>query len=159
MVLVVIAILAVLAGNFAASMKVETMLARNASFDSEFEWLGRAGIEAAKAILADQKEPFASLNQYWAGGPAGTNGSFAEFDLHHFPIGDSGMFVDITIEDAIATDTRPSTAAGDSERGDPLGSEKKRPYFIQMKGIATISGRLDGKPLSGTGTGFFETYR
>src|SRR4051812_4029470 len=99
MVLVVIAILAVLAGNFAASMKVETMLARNASFDSEFEWLGRAGIEASKAILADQKQPFASLSQYWAGGPAGTNGSFAEFDLHHFPIGDSGLFVDITIED------------------------------------------------------------
>jgi type II secretory pathway component PulK len=98
-VLVVIAILAVLAGNFAASMKVETMLARNASFDSEFEWLGRSGIEAAKAILADQKEPFTSLGQYWAGGSGSTNGSFAEFDLHHFPIGDSGKFVDITIED------------------------------------------------------------
>jgi len=28
-----------------------------------------------------------------------------------------------------------------------------------MKGTATISGRLDGKPLTGAGTGFFETYR
>jgi hypothetical protein len=45
------------------------------------------------------------------------------------------------------------------ERGDPLGSEKARPYFIQMKGTAKISGRIEGQPLSGTGTGFFETYR
>jgi hypothetical protein len=31
--------------------------------------------------------------------------------------------------------------------------------FIQMKGTATISGRLDGEPISGTGAGFFETFR
>src|SRR3954464_860031 len=86
MVLLVIAILAVLAGNFAASMKVETMLARNASFDADFEWEGRAGIEAAKGILGDVNEPYIALNQKWAGGPANTNGSFAEFDLHHFPL-------------------------------------------------------------------------
>ena len=66
--------------------------------------------------------------------------------------------IDIDIEDAIATDTRPKRGR-ETERGDPLGSEKKRPYFIQMKGTARISGRLDGKSLSGTGTGFFETYR
>ena len=34
-----------------------------------------------------------------------------------------------------------------------------RPYFIQMKGRARISGRVGGVPLGGTGTGFFETYR
>jgi hypothetical protein len=76
--------------------------------------------------------------------------------------------VEITVEDAIATDTRPKAidgkreggrGKGDSERGDPLGSEKAHPYFIQMKGTARISGRLDGRVLSGTGTGFFETYR
>ncbi|MFL5574244.1 MAG: hypothetical protein ACJ78R_12100 [Gemmatimonadaceae bacterium] len=67
--------------------------------------------------------------------------------------------VELNIEDAIATDTRPRSTRGDKERGDPLGSEKARPYFIQMKGTARISGRLDGEPLSGTGTGFFETYR
>jgi hypothetical protein len=33
------------------------------------------------------------------------------------------------------------------------------PYFIQMKGTARISGRIEGQPLVGTGTGFFETYR
>ena len=77
--------------------------------------------------------------------------------------GDDTLRVDITVEDAIATDTRPRRNAkernGEAERGDPLGSEKARPYFIQMKGTARISGRLDGQPLSGTGTGFFETYR
>jgi hypothetical protein len=63
------------------------------------------------------------------------------------------------MEDAIATDTRPRRTATDGERGDPLGSEKAPPYFIQMNGTARISGRLDGTPLVGTGTGFFETYR
>lgn len=67
--------------------------------------------------------------------------------------------IDISVEDAIATDTRPRPSAKETERGDPLGSEKKRPYFIQMKGTARISGRLDGQVLAGTGTGFFETYR
>jgi hypothetical protein len=66
--------------------------------------------------------------------------------------------VDISIEDAIATDTRPRNAK-EGERGDPLGTEKAHPYFIQMKGTARISGRIEGQPLVGTGTGFFETYR
>ena len=73
--------------------------------------------------------------------------------------GDDTLRVDIDVEDAIATDTRPSKNSRDNERGDPLGSEKTKPYFIQMKGTARISGRLDGQPLSGTGAGFFETYR
>jgi hypothetical protein len=78
--------------------------------------------------------------------------------------GDDTLRVEITIEDAIATDTRPNArsakaAEGESERGDPLGSDKARPYFVQMKGTARISGRVDGKPVSGVGTGFFETYR
>ncbi len=71
---------------------------------------------------------------------------------------DDTLTVDISIEDAIATDTRPRKANG-GERGDPLGTEKARPYFIQMKGSARISGRIEGQPLAGTGTGFFETYR
>jgi hypothetical protein len=73
--------------------------------------------------------------------------------------GDDTLRVEISIEDAIATDTRPRRAGTDGERGDPLGTEKTHPYFIQMKGTARISGRLDGTPLAGTGTGFFETYR
>jgi len=72
--------------------------------------------------------------------------------------GNDSLRVEITIEDAIATDTRPRPRKGD-ERGDPLGSEKRTPYFIQMKGIARITGSIDGEKISGTGTGFFETYR
>jgi hypothetical protein len=73
--------------------------------------------------------------------------------------GSDTLRIDISVEDAIATDTRPRPASSQVERVDPLGSENKRPYFIQMKGAARISGRLDGQPLAGTGTGFFETYR
>ncbi len=75
--------------------------------------------------------------------------------------GNDTLRVDITIEDAIATDTRPrrSTNQGQEERGDPLGSEKARPYFVQMKGTGRISGRLGGQVISGVGAGFFETYR
>ncbi|HJP85411.1 MAG TPA: hypothetical protein VJ852_05445 [Gemmatimonadaceae bacterium] len=63
--------------------------------------------------------------------------------------------IDVTIDDAIGTDTRPASA----ERGSPVAGEKAHPYFIQMKGTARISGRIDGTPLTGSGTGFFETYR
>jgi hypothetical protein len=72
---------------------------------------------------------------------------------------DDTVRVDIAVEDAIATDTRPKRGANEGERGDPLGTKKAHPYFIQMKGTARISGRIGGEPLSGSGTGFFETYR
>jgi hypothetical protein len=72
--------------------------------------------------------------------------------------GDDTLSVDISIEDAIATDTRPQSAK-EGKRGDPLGTGKARQYFIQMKGTSRISGRIEGQPLAGTGTGFFETYR
>ena len=57
--------------------------------------------------------------------------------------------VELSIEDAIATEMRQSA-------GLPVFGG---PYFIQMKGTATIDGRLAGEKISGTGTGFFETYR
>ncbi len=73
--------------------------------------------------------------------------------------GNDTLRVDLEIEDAIATDTRPRRAVKEGERGDPLISDRMHGFFIQMKGTARISGRLDGIPLAGTGTGFFETYR
>ena len=57
--------------------------------------------------------------------------------------------VELDIEDAIASDTRQSLQQAS------FGG----PYFIQMKGTASISGRLGGERISGAGTGFFETYR
>jgi len=76
----VIVVLAVLAGGFAYSMKVETRLARNTSFDADFENLGRSGVEYARWILSEQlRDPSPELKAYtgrqqkWAGGPANTN--------------------------------------------------------------------------------------
>jgi hypothetical protein len=70
--------------------------------------------------------------------------------------GDDTLRIVLTIEDATATDTRGSAV----ERGEGLaGRALERPYFVQMKGTATIAGRIRGTPLAGTGAGFFETYR
>ncbi|PYP79043.1 MAG: hypothetical protein DMD35_09785 [Gemmatimonadetes bacterium] len=70
--------------------------------------------------------------------------------------GDDTLRIVLSIEDATATDTRGSAV----ERGEGLaGRALERPYFVQMKGTATISGRIRGTPLAGTGAGFFETYR
>ena len=64
--------------------------------------------------------------------------------------------VALDIEDAIGSDTRTSLI----ERGDAADARRiVRPYFIQMKGQARITGRVGGHPVSGTGAGFFETYR
>jgi hypothetical protein len=60
------------------------------------------------------------------------------------------------MEDAVATDTRrPLIERGAAAEARLL----RRPYFVQMKGRARMSGRVGGAPLSGDGTGFFETYR
>jgi hypothetical protein len=70
--------------------------------------------------------------------------------------GDDTLRIELAIEDATATDTR----APGAERGDALAARRlAKPFFVQMKGRMTISGRLGGRPLSGTGLGFFETYR
>ena len=66
------------------------------------------------------------------------------------------LTVRLDIEHAIGTDTRAPLV----ERGSAAkASASARPYFIQMKGTATISGRVGGDAIAGTGTGFFETYR
>jgi hypothetical protein len=70
--------------------------------------------------------------------------------------GDDTLHITLSIEDATATDTRGNPV----ERGEGLTSRAlTRPYFVQMKGIATIAGRIRGTPLAGVGAGFFETYR
>jgi hypothetical protein len=73
-VLLVIVVLAVLGGRFAASMKVETELARNASFDDDLFWVAWGGLEAAKYDLAldmqggGESAQVDSLKDYWASG-------------------------------------------------------------------------------------------
>lgn len=70
--------------------------------------------------------------------------------------GDDTLRIELTIEDATATDTRGSGV----ERGEGLAARQlARPYFIQMKGLMRIEGRVNGHRVSGEGAGFFETYR
>jgi hypothetical protein len=70
--------------------------------------------------------------------------------------GDDTLRLELTIDDAIGTDTRKPFL----ERGDASAARHiPRPYFIQMKGIAVLSGRVGGQPIAGRGRGFFETYR
>lgn len=98
-VLIVIVVLGILAGGFSYSMKVETVLARHASFSSELDWLGRSGVEVAKWVLAQSSVgPNAavdSLNQKWAGGTGDTNNILAAVDLKNYQIGNGTVSIDI----------------------------------------------------------------
>lgn len=99
-VMLVILVLAVLAGGFAYSVKVETTLARNASYDHDFEWMGRSGVELARYVVAQQmlvqNEPYDSLNQKWAGGPMGTNDALAAVSLTDVRLGPGSFTVKLT---------------------------------------------------------------
>ena len=76
--------------------------------------------------------------------------------------GEDTLRLELMVEDATGTDTREGWGAGlpAPERGESAQARAlARPYFIQMKGRARLSGRLGGQPLAGEGAGFFETYR
>ena len=70
--------------------------------------------------------------------------------------GDDTLRVELEVEDAAVTDTRKPLV----ERGE-VGAARalRRPYFVQMKGLVRLSGRVAGRRLDGRGAGFFETYR
>ena len=69
--------------------------------------------------------------------------------------GDDTVIVELTIEDAIGSDTRLPM----DERGDRQAAALSHPYFIQMKGRARLRGVIAGRRVDGEGVGFFETYR
>jgi general secretion pathway protein K len=100
-VMTVIFVLAILAGGFAYSMKVESRLAAHAHNESELEWMGRSGVELAKYVL-DQSARlgarYTSLNQIWAGGPGDgpeTNSPLAGINLRAWPLGEGMISVEI----------------------------------------------------------------
>lgn len=102
LVMTVIFVLAILAGAFAYSMKVESRLAANANSESELEWMGRSGVELAKYVL-DQSARlgarYVSLNQLWAGGPGDgqeTNSPLMAINLKHYELGPGSISVHIT---------------------------------------------------------------
>ena len=70
--------------------------------------------------------------------------------------GSDTLALELTIEDAVATDTR----LGLIDRGEgEYARQLATPWFLQLKGRAVLRGRVGGVALTGTGTGFFETYR
>lgn len=91
-VLIAITVLSILAGLFAYAMKVETRLATNSNNDEALLWIGRAGVERARWILAIEGQvPFTDNNQIWAGGPGEgpeTNSALAGISLDNFPVGE-----------------------------------------------------------------------
>jgi general secretion pathway protein K len=99
-VMIVIVVLGILAGGFAYSMKVETKLAQNTSFEGDLEWMGRSGVEFARYILFQHlnvfAEPWESLNQKWAGGPLGTNEVLVQLSLDNNVLGPGSFSVRIT---------------------------------------------------------------
>jgi general secretion pathway protein K len=100
---IIIAVIAVLvfsalAAGFALSMKVESRLAFNANSETQLYWLGRSGVELARWVLAQERCPYDSLNQIWAGGPGAdceTNGPLAGLSLNNYPIGDGTVSITI----------------------------------------------------------------
>lgn len=100
MVMIVIVVLGILAGGFAYSMKVETKLARNSSFEGDMEWIARSGAELARYVLYQSSlvtsEPWESLNQKWAGGPMGTNDILNSLSLEDNEVGPGKFSIKIT---------------------------------------------------------------
>jgi general secretion pathway protein K len=98
-VLIAIFALSMLAGAFAYSMKVETKLAVNSAHQSDLEWLGRSGAEYARWILAQERCPYDSLNQIWAGGPGAdcetNNDALTGISLDNFHVGDGIISIKI----------------------------------------------------------------
>ena len=72
--------------------------------------------------------------------------------------GSDTLRITLEIEDAMASDVRLDRMKQQGQRMARTPREATT-FLVQMKGIATLSGRLGGQPLSGRGTGFFETYR
>jgi len=102
LVMTVIFVLAILAGAFAYSMKVESRLAANANNESELEWMGRSGVELAKYFLDQSPRMgarYVSLNQLWAGGPGDgqeTNSPLMAINLKHYELGQGSISVHIS---------------------------------------------------------------
>jgi len=70
--------------------------------------------------------------------------------------GSDTLRVRLDIQSAMGTDMRGGLVERGAAAAVPLLAH---PYFIQMKGMATVSGRVGGAPVQGRGAGFFETYR
>jgi len=92
--LVAVAVLSILAGALAMFMKVEAQLAQNGNDDEKLLWVGRAGVERACWILANEPPGPTDLKQIWAGGAGDgpeTNSPLMGISLDNFPVGDGSV--------------------------------------------------------------------
>ncbi len=99
--LVAVTVLTLLAGAFAYSMKIETRLAANSNNDERLLWIGRAGVERARWILAlEGQQPFSCKAQIWAGGPGmgpeTNNSALAGISLDNYEVGEGTVTIKIT---------------------------------------------------------------
>lgn len=105
-VMLMVLAMAVIAGAFAYSMKVEIRLANNTSSGGELSWLGLSGVEFAKWVLVQEQQISGSqqcnsLKQFWAGGPGASEGPddpFVGLSLSHVQI-DEESWVALKIVD------------------------------------------------------------
>jgi general secretion pathway protein K len=103
MVLAIIVVFASVAGLLWMSMQVEMRLARNSSWDTELEWLGRSGIELAKYVLSQSGQggqQYDALNQKWAGGTGETNDVLENISLTDNHLGHGTFSVKIKDSDS-----------------------------------------------------------
>jgi len=70
--------------------------------------------------------------------------------------GSDTVRLDLRVEHATVTDTRSALL----QRGDTAAArELVRPYFVQLKARAVVTGTVGGRKLEEEGVGFFEVYR
>ena len=112
-VLVAVTVLSILAGALAVFMKVESQLAQNGNDDEKLLWIGRAGVERACWILAQEPGGASSLRQIWAGGSGDgpeTNGPLVGLSLDNFPVGDGSVSLHIIEQESKINVNRADTA-------------------------------------------------
>ena len=111
-VLVAVLVLSMLAGALAVFMKVESQLAQNGNDDEKLLWIGRAGVERACWILANEPPGATSLKQIWAGDPGygpETNSPLAGISLENFPVGDGSVSLHIIEQESKININRADT--------------------------------------------------
>ena len=105
-VMISIFVLAMLAGAFAYSMKVETRLATYSDNETQLQWAGRSGIDKARCLLSltltlpGSGQRYDALDQTWAGGSGDTNEVLANFPRENIEIAPG-----VVIKKYLITDT------------------------------------------------------
>jgi general secretion pathway protein K len=99
LVMMTIIVLSAIVGSLAISMSTEVRLARNTTYDSQMEWMGRSGIELARYALANkcaEQKNIDALNQMWAGGTSPCSNGVEDVSLKDVPLGPGHVTVTIT---------------------------------------------------------------